>query len=75
MQFSRIHLAMAVGSAGLLVAVFLGYLYWMSNQGPVLARSEERDPLTHLPVSITMNPFRDRTIERIANQFISEIRD
>jgi predicted SnoaL-like aldol condensation-catalyzing enzyme len=75
MQFSRIHLAMAVGSAGLLVAVFLGYLYWMSNQGPVLARSEERDPLTHLPVSITMNPFRDRTIERIANQFISEMRD
>jgi hypothetical protein len=28
-----------------------------------------------MPVSITMNPFRDRTIERTANSFISEMRD
>jgi hypothetical protein len=75
MQFSRSHLAIAVSSAGLLVLVFLGYLYWLSNQGPVLARSEERDPLTRMPVSITMNPFRDRTIERTANSFISAMRD
>jgi hypothetical protein len=75
MKFSRIHLAMALGSGGLLVLVFLGYLYWLSNQGPVLSRSVERDTLTQMPISITMNPFRDRTIERISNSFISELRD
>jgi hypothetical protein len=61
MQFSRSHLAIALGSSGLLVLVFLGYLYWLSSQGPVLARSNERDTLTQMPVSITMNPFHDRT--------------
>ena len=75
MQFSRTHVAIALCSAGLLVLVFLGCLNWLSNQGPVLSRSEERDPLTQLPVSITMNPFRDRTIERTANNFIAEMRD
>ena len=39
MQFSRAHLAIALGTAGLLVLVFLGYLYWLSNQPPVLSRS------------------------------------
>jgi len=75
MQFSRSHLAIALGSSGLLVLVFLGYLYWLSSQGPVLARSNERDTLTQMPVSITMNPFRDRTIERTANSFIAAMRD
>jgi predicted SnoaL-like aldol condensation-catalyzing enzyme len=75
MQVSRSHLAIALGSAGLLVLVFLGYLYWLSNQPPVLSRSEERDPLTQMPISITMNPFRDRTIEHTANSFIAEMRD
>jgi predicted SnoaL-like aldol condensation-catalyzing enzyme len=75
MNFSRAHLAIAFGSAGLLVLVFLGYLYWLSSQPPVLSRSEERDPLTQMPVSITMNPFRDRTIEHAANTFIAQMRD
>jgi hypothetical protein len=75
MQASRTHVAIALGSAGLLVIVFLGCLSWLSHQGPVLSRSEERDSLTQLPVSITMNPFRDRTIERTANIFISAMRD
>jgi len=75
MQFSRAHLAIALGFAVLLVGGFLGYVNWLSNQGPVLSRSEERDPLTQMPISITMNPFRDRTIERTANRFISEMRD
>ena len=75
MQFSRAHLAIALGFAVLLVGGFLGYMNWLSNQGPVLSRSEERDPLTQMPISITMNPFRDRTIERTANRFISEMRD
>ncbi len=75
LMFSRAHLAIAFGSAALLVLVFLGYLYWLSNQPPVLARSAERDPLTQMPISITMNPFRDRTIERTANNFIGQMRD
>jgi len=75
MQFSRTHLAIAIGFASLLVLGFLFYLNWLSNQGPVLSRSEELDPLTKMPISITMNPFRDRTIERTANSFISEMRD
>src|SRR5271154_775505 len=75
MHASRAHLMIALGSGGLLVLVFLGYLSWLSNQGPVLSRSEERDTLTHLPVSITMNPFRDRTIERTANVFIAAMRN
>jgi hypothetical protein len=75
MSFSRTHLGIALGSASLLVLIFLGYLYWLSNQGPVLSRSVERDPLTHMPLSITMNPLRDRTIERTANAFIAQMRD
>lgn len=75
MQVSRTHLGIALGAGGLLVLTFLGFLLWLSNQPPVLARSEERDPLTHMPISITMNPFRDRSLERIANNFIREMRD
>jgi hypothetical protein len=44
-------------------------------QPPVLARSEERDPLTKMPLSITLNPLRDRTIERTANEFVAQMRD
>src|SRR5512135_2052985 len=73
MQVSKTHLAIAIGSAALLIVVFIGYLMWLSNQPPVLARSEERDPLTHMPLSITMNPLRDRTIEHIANAFITQM--
>jgi len=75
MQVSKTHLAIALGAASLLVLAFFGYLYWLSNQPPVLSRSEERDPLTRMPISITMNPLRDRTIERTANQFIAQMRD
>lgn len=75
MQVSKTHLAIALAAGGLLLAIFLGYLNWLSNQGPVLARSEERDPLTNMPVSITMNPLRDRTIERTAGAFIQQMRD
>jgi len=75
MQASKAQVGIAVGSAALLVAMALGYLNWLNNQGPVLARSEERDPLTHMPLSITMNPLRDRTIEHTANAFVSQMRD
>ena len=75
MAFSKTHIGIAVGAGALVVFVFLGYLWWMSDQGPVLARSEDHDPLTGLPVSIKMNPFRDRSTERAANKFLRELRD
>ncbi len=75
MAFTRTQIGIAVGAGALLVLVFLGYIWWLSNQGPVLARSEEHDPLTGLPVSIKMNPLRDRATEHDAAKFLHEIRD
>lgn len=75
MGFTRTQIGIAVGAGALLVFGFLGYIWWLSNQGPVLARSEERDPLSGLPLSIRMNPLRDRTIEHSANKFLHELRD
>jgi hypothetical protein len=75
MQASRTHVAIALTAGGLLLVIFLGYIHWLNNQGPVLARSEERDPLTNMPISITMNPLRDRTIERTASAFIKQMSD
>jgi hypothetical protein len=75
MGFTRTQIAVAVSVGALLVFGFVGYIWWLSNQGPVLARSEEHDPLTGLPVSIKMNPLRDRTIEHSANKFLRELRD
>ncbi len=75
MGFTRTQLAIAASIGALMVFGFLGYIWWLSNQGPVLARSDEHDPLTGLPVSIKMNPLRDRTIERSANKFLRELRD
>jgi hypothetical protein len=75
MAFTRTQIGIAAGAGVLLVGVFVGYLWWLSNQGPVLARSEDHDPLTGLPVSIKMNPLRDRSTEKAANKFIRELRD
>jgi hypothetical protein len=75
MGFTRVQIAIAVSVGALLVFGFLGYIWWLSNQGPVLARSEDHDPLTGLPLSIKMNPLRDRTIEHSANKFLRELRD
>ena len=75
MAVTRTQIGIAVGAGVLLVMVFVGYLWWLTNQGPVLARSEDHDPLTGLPVSIKMNPLRDRSTERAANKFIREMRD
>jgi hypothetical protein len=75
MAFTKTQIAIAAGAGALLVFVFVGYLWWLSDQPPVLARSEEHDPLTGLPVSIKMNPLRDRSTERAANTFLREIRD
>jgi hypothetical protein len=73
MAVTRTQIGIAVGAGFLLVLVFVGYLWWLSNQGPVLARSEDHDPLTGLPVSIKMNPLRDRSTEKAANAFLREL--
>ena len=75
MGFTRVQIGIAVATGALLVMVFVGYLWWLNNQGPVLARSENHDPLTGLPASIKMNPLRDRSTERAANTFLRELRD
>jgi hypothetical protein len=75
MAANRTQIGIAVGAGALIVLVFLGYIWWLNNQGPVLARSEDHDPLTGLPVSIKMNPLRDRSTERAAGKFIRELRD
>ncbi len=75
MAFTKTQIGIAVGAGALIVSVFVGYLWWMSNQPPVMARSEDHDPLTGLPVSIKMNPLRDRSTEKSANKFLREMRD
>jgi hypothetical protein len=75
MRYSRTQLGIAIGAAVLVLCVFLGYLIWLNNQGPVLARSEDHDPLSGIPNSISLNPLRDRASERAANKFIRAMRD
>jgi hypothetical protein len=75
MGFSRIQIAIAAGAGILLLVVFFGYLMWLNNQGPVLARSEDHDPLSGTPNSISLNPLRDRRSEHVATQYIDEMRD
>jgi hypothetical protein len=75
MEFSRTQIGIAAGAGVLLLLVFFGYLSWLNGQGPVLARSEERDPLSNIPNSISLNPLRDRSSEREASKFIRAIHD
>lgn len=75
MQFSRTQLLIAIGAGVLLLIVFFGYLMWLNNQGPVLSRSEDHDPLSGTPNSISLNPLRDRASEREAATFIRAMRD
>jgi hypothetical protein len=75
MEFSSKHVGIAVGAGILLIFIFLGYLVWLNGQGPVLSRSEDHDPLSGIPNSISMNPLRDRSSEHIAAKFIRAMRD
>jgi len=75
MGFTKTHLYIAAGAAVLLVVVFLGYLSWLNNQPPVLSKSEDRDTLTGIPNSISLNPLRDRTSEKAAAVFIRAMKD
>jgi hypothetical protein len=75
MAVSRTHIAIAASAGMLVLIVFFGYLMWLDRQGPVLSRSEDSDPLSGTPLSISLNPLRDRTSERIASQYLDEMRD
>ena len=70
LAFSRTQIAIAAGAGALLLFIFFGYLMWLNNQGPVLSRSEGRDPLSGIPNSISLNPLRDRSSENVAATFI-----
>jgi hypothetical protein len=75
MEFSRNQVGIAAAAGALLLIIFFGYLLHLNGQGPVLGRSEERDPLSGIPNSISLNPLRDRTSEREAAKFIRSMRD
>jgi hypothetical protein len=75
MKLSKIHIAIVAGAACLVLLGFLFYLSWLNSQPPVLAKSPEVDPLTKIPLSIDLNPMRDRTSERAASDFLRAMRD
>jgi hypothetical protein len=75
MELPRTQLGIAAGAGAVLLLVFFGGLAWLNRQGPVLSRSDARDPLSGIPVSIRLNPLRDRTSERVAAKFIRGMRD
>jgi len=75
MEFSRVQIAIAAGAGVLILLIFFGYLFWLNGQGPVLSRSEEKDPLSGIPVDIALNPMRDRTSERVAAKYLDAMRD
>jgi hypothetical protein len=75
MSLSRTQYGIAAGAGGLILAFFFGYLIWLNNQGPVLSRSIEVDTLSSIPLSIELNPLRDRTSEHVAAKYIRAMRD
>jgi len=75
MEANRTQIAIAAGAGALLLVIFFGGLVWLSNQGPVLSRSDDHDPLSGIPNSISLNPLRDRSSERVAAEFIRAMRD
>lgn len=75
MKFSKTQVGIAVGAGFLVLLGFFIYLMWLNSQPPVLAKSPEIDPLTKIPLSINLNPLRDRTSERAASEFLRAMRD
>lgn len=75
MKFSKLHIAIAAGAGCLVLLGFFLYLMWLNGQPPVLAKSPDVDPLTKIPLSIDLNPMRDRSSERAATEFLRSLRD
>lgn len=74
MKVSKLQIAIAAGAGFLVLPGFFIYLMWLNSQPPVLAKSPEVDPLTSIPLSISLNPLRDRSSERSANEFLRAMR-
>ena len=74
MKFSKLQIGIAAGAGFLVLLGYFIYLMWLNGQPPVLAKSPEIDPLTNIPVSIKLNPLRDRSSERSANEFLRAMR-
>lgn len=70
MKLSKIHILIAAGAGLLVLLGFFFYLMWLNGQPPVLAKSPDVDPLTKIPISIKLNPLRDRASERSAGEFL-----
>jgi hypothetical protein len=75
MKFSKLQIAIAAGAGVLVLLGFFICLMWLNGQPPVLAKSPDIDPLTKIPLSIDLNPMRDRSSERAANDFLRAMRD
>ena len=75
MKFSKLQILIAAGAGCLVLVGFFVYLLWLNSQPPVLAKSPEIDPLTKIPLSISLNPLRDRSSERAASEFLRSMRD
>lgn len=75
MKFTKLQIAIAAGAGFLVLLGFFFYLMWLNNQPPVLAKSPEIDPLTQIPLSISLNPLRDRSSEHSAGEFLHAMRD
>ena len=75
MEQSRTQLAIAAGAGAILLVIFFGYLIYLNGHGPILSRSEHRDPLSGVPTSISLNPLRDRASERVASKYLRVIRE
>jgi hypothetical protein len=75
MEVSRTQLGIAAGAGGFVLLVFFISLAWLNRQGPVLSRSPERDPLSGIPIDISLNPLRDRSSERTAAKFLRSMQE
>ena len=75
MDVSRTQLGIAAGAGGLILLVFFISLLWLNRQGPVLSRSPQHDPLSGIPVDISLNPLRDRSSERAAGKFLRSMQE
>jgi len=75
MKLTKLQVLIAVGAGVLVLLGFFIYLLWLNSQPPVLAKSLEIDPLTKIPLSISLNPLRDRSSEHAANEFLRSLRD
>lgn len=75
MDIPRTQLGIAAAAGGIILLVFFISLLWLNRQGPVLSRSPKRDPLSGIPLDISLNPLRERSSERAAGRFLRSLKE